>query len=109
LERQALPVEDDGLARLASGTQRSAEPHRETGVGQRTGDQAQFECARLLALANRDDRTQASAGWLDFSVLHSERTPSIEALPPISIPNSVLVATESEALVPVARCPATTR
>src|SRR4029077_3043627 len=51
-----------------------------------------------------------SAGCAVLRVVHSVRRPSIEALPPTSMPKSVLVATDSAAPgVPVARWPAATR
>src|SRR6185295_3401288 len=51
-----------------------------------------------------------NAGWPALSVVQSVRRPSIEALPPMSTPNSVLVATDSAGVGdPVARWPAATR
>ena len=61
-------------------------------------------CPSRTAITGR--RPSNSAGWPDFSVIQSERRPSIEALPPISTPNSVRVATELVGPVPVTRCPA---
>src|SRR2546423_14456529 len=55
LERQPLSVEYGGLAGLSDRTEGGAEPGRDAGIRERTGNEPQIACARLLAPAGRKD------------------------------------------------------
>ena len=108
LQRQPLPVEHGGLAGLAGGGERGAQPRRDARIGERARDQPQFRRSALLAFAQRDQRPQSleQAGLVRLQLAQSVRSPSIVVLAPRSTPNSVLVATDSAAAgLPVVRLP----